>query len=239
MWANRLRTFYLELSRDPAHCAAPFRALFAARLERYISLRSVTREAAIAAAESFLRGRTGVSYTIPAGSLPRVESVEEGGRSSQRVQLEVDARFSVAAPAAWREVVPRLADSEVTTEQRLNVELRATPEGDVFYYDEAPGSAPRNLRVARATQGFALPFATGCWADPGEDELSRVPLAQGRVLEPTGRSVGVYDCGPPTIISEVRAGKQKLWVLTALYELVSNPNGGSSLGGTDFVEWAP
>ena len=110
--------------------------------------------------------------------------------------------------------------------------------GEVFYYDEAPAPAAHRQRVARHTKGFAFPFVEPCWRDPGESELARTELRAGTVLEPTGRSVVVTSCGPGTSVDEFRLGKQRIWVLVALYEFVPNPNGGSSLGGIDFLEIA-
>lgn len=236
-WAARLRSFYGELTRDPARRAAAFRALFAPRLARYVALTDVSRTAALAAVERFFASHTAPSYAL-VGPAPRVEAIEHAGARATRVTFTLDARWDTEVPARWAELVSKLADAHVTTASRFDVELRATPSGEVHYYAETLAPRRERWRVARATHGYAVPFAEGCWSDPGA-LLPREALARGTLVEPTGSSVLIFDCGPPTSIERVRFGSKELWVLTALYELVDNPNGGRSLGGVDFVEREP
>ena len=225
----RLSAFFGSMG-DEAKRHDAYRALFAPRLARFIGLHDVPRDRAIAAADSFFAAKSNVSY-----GLNGAPKVTRDGRGT-RVAARITAHYEAPVPAAWPVLVPELADATITSNVELTVELEATSDG-VTSYVERDASSHRRMRVTTKTRGYELPFVDGCWSTP-RAEVESVDLLPGTVLEASHESVLVYGCGPGTSVVHLRLHGKDWWVVLALYELVPNPAGGSSTGGTVFLDWA-
>ncbi len=226
-WLSRLREFYASYAGGPSARSAAYARLFAARLQRFIGQRDVSRSAAIAAAERFFADKSDVAYRLR--SEPSVEALTEG----QRVRFELEARWALAAPAETAGDA-RAADTREMVELRLFVELETDASGSVISYVERPRT--RHFKVGgdrdEAARGFDLP-ASRC--DDGY-ERGGVALKRGTIVEDTGHFIELPMCGPgPQISRRVRYDGDELWVDESSYSLVPNPHGGSSLGSQDFL----
>ncbi|HEY5961093.1 MAG TPA: hypothetical protein VIV60_31265 [Polyangiaceae bacterium] len=226
-WQARLQRFYAAQA-DIVQRHAAYTELFAPRLTQFISLRNVSRQRAIAAADAFFAEKTNVMYALEG----EVTQVTNG--AGTHVEAVLSAHYESDMPPAWVQQVPELADQIILTQTGLKVAIEADAQGAVTAYQESKALPPRLLRVTTATQGYAVPYVQQCW-QPAKD-VESFDLAKGVLVEPTSDSIIVNGCGPTTSILQVRYQRRLLWVLLALYQLVPNPLGGSSLGGTDFLE---
>lgn len=226
----RLTEFYASLGSAGRRRRA-YLQLFAPTLERFIGLQNVTRERALATADAYFAGKRDIRYALrgPPKITPQADVTRVAARAS--------GYFETPVPARWAELVPELAEQTIVTSLDLGIELELRADGAVTSYSEHDASPHRRMRVAIKTRGYELPFLDGCWATPSH-ELTTVELTVGTVLEVTGESLPVLGCGPATSVLHLRLRGSTLWVLLASYELVPNPAGGSSMGGTTFLEWA-
>src|SRR5262249_33195749 len=150
-----------------------------------------------------------------------------------RVTARVSAHYESPVLPSWTEQVPELADQTILTHLDLSIELEADVRGAVTSYVEHAPSSPHRLRVKTAARGYGIPYGGGWWRSHGG--VRSVELAVGTVVDETPDSVVFAGCGPPTSILRVRYQKRDWWVLVALYQLVPRPEGGSSLGGTEYL----
>lgn len=238
-WTLRLQQFYAGMSGDAVARKAAYHSFFAPKVRRFIGLMDVTREQAIAAAERFLAMRRNVTYSLL--GLPSVVSTgaqeQAASAVATRLTYTVQVRWTLPVPAAWRERVSELDDATIDTDKQLTVELEANAGGEVTAYRERDSANLPHVTVVVPTRGYEIPWSP-CWKTVG-DELSSVELPLGTKLTSTGESVGSLGCGPASRILGLRFEGRTIWALEALYELVPNPNGGSSLGGTEFFERTP
>lgn len=226
-WQARLQAFYAAQG-DVTQRHAAYAELFAPRLTQFIGLHNVTRDRAIAAADAFFAEKTNVTYALE-GSVSETPT-----GMGTHVEALLSARFDSAVPPAWVQQVSELAAQTILTQTKLKVAIEADAQGTVTAYQESKALPRRVLRVTTATQGYAVPYAQQCW-QPAED-VESFELATGALVESTSDSVIVIGCGPTTSVLQVRYQGRLLWLLRALYQLRPNPLGGSSLGGTDFLE---
>jgi hypothetical protein len=226
-WQARLQEFYAAQG-DVAQRHAVYAQLFAPRLTQFISLHNVSRQRAIATADTFFAGKTNVVYALEG----KVTQTPSG--TGTHVEAVLSAHYESAVPPAWAQQVPELAEQNILTQTRLKIAIEADAQETATAYQESNALPRRLLRVTTATQGYAIPYAQRCW-QPVED-VESFELAKGVFVEATSDSVIVGGCGPTTSILQVRYQGRPLWVLLALYQLEPNPSGGSSIGGTDFLE---
>ena len=230
-WRVRLETLYASLGNTERRRDA-YTKLLAPRLSRFIGLRQVPRAEVIAAADAFFANKTNIGYSLHG------EVVETPLSAGVRVAARVSAHYESPVPATWKERVPELEDQTVSTHTELAVELEADADGAVISYLERAAPIPASrLRVKTTIRGYELPYVPGCWKPA--DDLASVELAMGTIVDVTAESIIVAGCGPPTSVVRIRDAGRKWWVLMALYERVPNPAGGTSLGGTDYLEYAP
>jgi hypothetical protein len=226
----RLTAFYGSLG-DASQRREAYRALFAPQLTRFIGLRNVSRERASATADAFFSTKRNLRYGLQGE--PRVTREAD----VTHVTARVSAYYEAPVPKSWPELVPELGEATITTMAELEVQLDADRDGAVTSYIERDAGLHRRMRVAIKTRGYELPFVDGCWQPPSAD-LASVELPVGTLLEATHESVLIDGCGPGTSVLHLRLHGRDWWVLLALYELMPNPNGGSSTGGTTFLDWA-
>lgn len=226
----RLSEFYASLGSAVRRRRA-YLQLFAPALRRFIGLQNVTRERALATADAYFADKRDIRYALRGA--PKI--MLQGDVA--HVAARASGYFETPVPARWAELVPELAEQTIVTSLDLGIELELRADGAVTSYSEHDASPHRRMRVAVKTRGYELPFLDGCWEAPS-NELASVELPVGTVLEVTGESLPVLGCGPATTVVHLRLRGLTLWVLLASYELVPNPAGGSSMGGTTFLEWA-
>jgi hypothetical protein len=128
--------------------------------------------------------------------------------------------------------------AELHTEQLLRVDIETGTDGRVTSYLETPRK--RHFRVtgeaSNPTRLFPEPESecAANYADLGPELPPR-----GTLMDDLGEYLQLLGCGPGVeLVRHVRYSGLSWWVLETSYLLVDNPNGGTSVGGIQFIERA-
>jgi hypothetical protein len=232
-WKTRLDAFYKAYEKGPEARAAEYERLFAETLTQFITLRNVSRSRAIAVANAFFDDKSEIEYRRVLGSKPSVSS--QGTKTL--IELELDMSWVTPVPAAWESELSMddWMERGVRHERRARVTMLANAEGRVLSYDEK--AVKRHFRVTKQGDGrpaFELPHSE---AEPGYQGMADIRLKAGTIVEDGDRHVRLRLDGPqPEQVREIAHSGKRYWTREAAFWKVDNPNGGTSVGGSSYLE---
>lgn len=238
-WAGRLRAFYGAYGRGPQARAAAYHALFAPQLTQFITMRNISVDQAIRAAELHCKGKDAIKYEV----VSEVREQNTGAGSS--VEAVVEASWETPLP---QELSGALSgqmsgcDSEhlkLRHVRRLHVMLAADTRGRVQSYTEGPAPLPRfrvdgeNTETGKREPTFASFVPTSqCEEAPGGD----IELRIGAVVQFAGELIQGCSCGPGVeIFRKIQYDGESYWVVESAYFRTSDDQGNAHVGTVNYL----